>query len=189
LLRAQTQRRLDMELVGRENILRGAPEYECEYAADPAWARGEFIAFGGLPSENGGFDIYRMTTYERDYEKLLQGLVAMEAEKLEPSKPLYHPSNLHRSAARLMVVKKNKVILERLVQDLKHLKTPLTDIPTLVIDDESDEASVNTKKRDKSDPERTAINGKISELLNILPRSQYIGYTATPYANVFIDPS
>src|SRR5581483_12377082 len=48
LLRAQTQRRLDMELVGRENILRGAPEYECEYAADPAWARGEFIAFGGL---------------------------------------------------------------------------------------------------------------------------------------------
>ena len=36
--------------------------------------------------------------------------------------------------------------------------------------------------------ERTTINRLISELLGLLPRAQYVGYTATPYANVFIDP-
>lgn len=35
---------------------------------------------------------------------------------------------------------------------------------------------------------RTAINELISELLGLLPRAQYVGYTATPYANVFVDP-
>ena len=44
LLRAQTQRRLDMELVGRENILRGVTsEIESDYAADTAWMKGEFV--------------------------------------------------------------------------------------------------------------------------------------------------
>lgn len=36
---------------------------------------------------------------------------------------------------------------------------------------------------------RTAINSVISEILELLPRSQYLGYTATPFANVFIDPT
>ncbi|HLT10901.1 MAG TPA: Z1 domain-containing protein, partial [Micromonosporaceae bacterium] len=49
--------------------------------------------------------------------------------------------------------------------------------------------SVNTSRRDKPDAERTAINQKIADLLTMLPRAQYVGYTATPYANVFIDPS
>lgn len=189
LLRAQTQRRLDMELVGKENILRGVPEDESEYGDDPAWIKGEFISFDALPSELGGFDIYRMTTHERDYEKLLQGIVALEHDKSNTTLPLYHPSNLRQSAARLMVVKKNKSVLDKLVGDLKRLTTPLDQIPTLIIDDESDEASVNTRRRDKPDVERTAINQSISDLLGMLHRAQYVGYTATPFANVFIDPS
>ncbi len=36
---------------------------------------------------------------------------------------------------------------------------------------------------------RTAINELISQLLDMLPRGQYVGYTATPFANVFVDPS
>ncbi|MGY0486321.1 Z1 domain-containing protein [Streptomyces sp. WG-D5] len=186
LLRAQTQRRLDMELAGRENILRGAAEHESDYADDPAWAKGKFLSHGGLPSALGGFDIVRMTTRDNDYKSLLQGIVALEFEKQEPALPLYDPRNLHRSSARLMVVKKNKTVLGKLVKDLGKIKTPLSEIPVLIIDDESDEASVNTGK---PDADRTAINEKISELLNILPRAQYVGYTATPFANVFVDPS
>ncbi|WP_069886931.1 Z1 domain-containing protein [Streptomyces luteocolor] len=189
LLRAQTQRRLDMELVGRENILRGAAEYESDYADDPAWSKGKFLTHGGLPSALGGFDIVRMTTRDNDYKSLLQGIVALEFEKQEPALPLHDPRNLHRSSARLMVVKKNKSVLTKLVKDLNKIKTPLSEIPVLIIDDESDEASVNTANPNKPDAERTAINQKISELLGMLPRAQYVGYTATPFANVFVDPS
>lgn len=189
LLRAQTQRRLDMELVGRENILRGAAEYESDYADDPAWSKGKFLTHGGLPSALGGFDIVRMTTRDNDYKSLLQGIVALEFEKQEPALPLHDPRNLHRSSARLMVVKKNKDVLTKLVKDLNKIKTPLSEIPVLIIDDESDEASVNTANPKKPDAERTAINRKISELLSMLPRAQYVGYTATPFANVFVDPS
>jgi hypothetical protein len=189
MLRAQTQRRLDMELVGRENILRGASEFESDYADDPAWSQGKFVTFGALPSALGAFDIVRLTTRDDDYKSLLQGITALEFEKREPALPLYDPHNLHRSSARLMVVKKNKTVLGKLVKDLKKIKTPLAEIPVLIIDDESDEASVNTSDLAKPDAERTAINQKISELLRMLPRSQYVGYTATPFANVFVDPS
>jgi hypothetical protein len=189
MLRAQTQRRLDMELVGRENILRGASEFEGDYADDPAWSKGQFATFGALPSTLGAFDIVRLTTRDDDYKSLLQGITALEFEKREPALPLYDPHNLHRSTARIMVVKKNKTVLGRLVKDLKKIKTPLAEIPVLIIDDESDEASVNTSDLGKPDAERTAINQKISELLRMLPRAQYVGYTATPFANVFVDPS
>ncbi|MFB8009285.1 Z1 domain-containing protein [Nocardia sp. NPDC056000] len=188
LLRDQTQRRLDMELVGRENVLRGASEFESDYADDPEWIQRKFVEFGTAPSILGGFDIHRLTTRYDDYKSLLQGIVALEFEKQEPALPLYDPVNLHRAAARLMVVKKNKAVLTKLVKDLNKIRTPLDEIPVLIIDDESDEASVNTSKP-KPDADRTAINEKISQLLTMLPRAQYVGYTATPYANVFIDPS
>ncbi|MCD2133343.1 Z1 domain-containing protein [Rhodococcus qingshengii] len=189
VLRRQTQRRLDMELVGRENILRGTNEYESDYADDPAWSQDKFLKFGERPSVLGAFDIIRMTTREKDYEALLQGIEALEVEKKDRSLPLYDPRNLHSSSARLMVVKKNKDVLTKLVKDLKRLTTPLAEIPVLIIDDESDEASVNTSDLAKPNAERTAINVKIGELLKMLPRAQYVGYTATPFANVFIDPS
>ncbi|MEU3014270.1 Z1 domain-containing protein [Nocardia asteroides] len=188
LLRAQTQRRLDMELVGRENILRGAADHESDYRDDPAWIQRRFLELGELPSLQGWFDIHRLTTRDNDYRSLQQGIYALEFEKREPALPLYDPVNLHRAAARLMVVKKNKTVLTKLVKDLNKIRTPLSEIPVLIIDDESDEASVNTT-RTKPDTERTAINQSISDLLTMLPRAQYLGYTATPYANVFIDPS
>ena len=77
------------------------------------------------------------------------------------------------------------------MRDLGTIRTRLGEIPTLIIDDESDQASPNTrdpKKWAEGQTERTAINGHISDLLTLLPRAQYVGYTATPYANVFIDP-
>ena len=55
--------------------------------------------------------------------------------------------------------------------------------PALIIDDEADQASINTKD-EKSDP--TTINGLIRQLISIFKCKSYIGYTATPFANIFI---
>ncbi|MFB7209539.1 Z1 domain-containing protein [Streptomyces sp. NPDC056255] len=192
LLRDQTQRRLDMELIGQENILRGADPSDpdalvgIDYQDDEDWPA-KFVSHGHRP-----FNIERLTTRDDDYRSLRQGIGALEIEKREKHLPLYVPDNLHRAAARVMVVKKNKSVLTNLVKDLRKIGPILREIPTLIIDDESDQASVNTsdpKKWESGQTKRTAINGLISELLGLLPRAQYVGYTATPFANVFIDPS
>jgi hypothetical protein len=59
------------------------------------------------------------------------------------------------------------------------------DVPLLLLDDEADNASVNTKSPD-DDP--TAINRSIRQILNTFQKSSYVGYTATPFANIFILP-
>ncbi|MZF56566.1 endonuclease [Streptomyces sp. SID5594] len=197
LLRGQTQRRLDMELIGQENILRGADPDDPEavigvdYQDDEDWPK-KFVSHRGRPSALGAFDIERLTTRDNDYKSLATGIRALEFDKQVRTQPLYAPDNLHRAAARVMVVKKNKSVLSKLITDLKKIGGPLlSEIPTLIIDDESDQASVNTtdpKKWEEGKVTRTAINGQLSQLLGLLPRAQYVGYTATPFANVFVDP-
>ncbi|KQR94231.1 endonuclease [Chryseobacterium sp. Leaf180] len=84
----------------------------------------------------------------------------------------------------LIVIKKNTSTLKSVISWLeKQYKNKVADHAMLVIDDESDYASVNTK--DKEDP--TAINSGIRRLLNLFSRGAYVAYTATPYANIFID--
>lgn len=86
----------------------------------------------------------------------------------------------------LLVVKKNKRILENLVEWLVNYNAGAggnIDIPLLLIDDEADNASINTNPK-----KATAINGGIRGLLKVFPRSSYVGFTATPFANVFINP-
>ncbi|WP_328627636.1 Z1 domain-containing protein [Streptomyces sp. NBC_00353] len=196
LLRGQTQRRLDMELIGQENILRGAdpsdPDalIDIDYQDDEDWPA-KFVSHGGRPSTRGAFDIERLTTRDDDYKSLATGIRALEFDKQVRTQPLHAPDNLHRAAARVMVVKKNKSVLAKLIKDLKKIGPLLSEIPALIIDDESDQASVNTtdpKKWEEGKVARTAINSQISQLLGLLPRAQYVGYTATPFANVFVDP-
>ncbi|MET8322904.1 Z1 domain-containing protein [Micromonospora sp. NPDC005189] len=196
LLREQTQRRLDMELVGRENVLRGRDEADpatvqvVDYLQDEDWIEGRFISHGARPSDIGRPDIHRMTTRNFDYRRLQQGLPALEFERRETTKPLWHPDNLFTSHARLIIVKKNSSVLNNLVKDLKNSADKLEHIPALIIDDESDQASVNTTnpaKWAKEEKNRTAINKHITNLLGMLRRAQYVGYTATPFANVFVD--
>jgi hypothetical protein len=57
--------------------------------------------------------------------------------------------------------------------------------PLLLIDDEADYASINTKHHRE---EVTLTNEYIRELLSLFHRNTYVGYTATPFANIFIDP-
>ncbi|MFI8856887.1 Z1 domain-containing protein [Streptomyces prasinus] len=188
--------RLVIVLGGTLNLLRGADVTDVDslvgvdYVGDDEdWP--EFVRHGGRPSTLGAFDIERLTTRDNDYKSLAQGIRALEFEKRAPTRPLHDSANLHHTAARILVVKKNKAVLTKLVKDLKQIHGILGELPTLIIDDESDQASVNTsdpKKWERGSTERTAINGLISKLLGLLPRAQYIGYTATPFANVFIDP-
>jgi hypothetical protein len=203
ILREQTQRRIDMELVGEENILRGIDRDDAEllasvdYQDDPDWIDRRFVRHGVLPSSQNFPDIIRLTNHRfagktGDYRSLQAGITALEFEKFDRSLPLHHPTNLPHSSARLVVVKKNTAVLRKLVRDLKSIKPKLGEIPALVIDDESDQASVNTSDPTRwkaGERERSATNKLIAELLTLLPRSQYVGYTATPFANVFIDPS
>ncbi|SEU01095.1 Z1 domain-containing protein [Enterocloster clostridioformis] len=89
----------------------------------------------------------------------------------------------------LFVLKKNKSVLEKLEQWLRLYNANPVDgkihSPMLLIDDEADNASVNTKK-DEDTP--TAINAGIRKLLKLFTRSNYVAFTATPYANIFINP-
>lgn len=74
----------------------------------------------------------------------------------------------------------------------------IANIPLLLIDDEADNASIDTKaaKRigttdvdpDASEQDPTKINGLIRQILNCFAQSAYVGYTATPFANIFIYP-
>jgi len=196
LLRGQTQRRIDKELVGFENLMRGIdPEDEeallsVDYVGDPDWD--DFVRHGALPSTLGVSDVYRLTTRAGDYKSLKQGISSLDFERLDPTQPLNAAINLHRVPIRIAIVKKNKSVLTKLVKDLKRITAKLGDIPALIIDDESDQASINTtnpENWEKGRTDRTAINSLISELLGLLPRGQYVGYTATPFANVFVDPS
>jgi hypothetical protein len=183
ILRAQTQRRIDRELIGKPFI---NADNEETYAADLM----NFVDHGGMPSEHGGFDWHRLTNIDGDYKRLKQGIQSLEFRRRDKTKLFNHPDNLHFEDVRLLVVKKVPSVLKKVAADLNAIKSRLADIPTLVIDDESDQASVNTKKPTATEiKERTATNSAIVSLLQQLPRAQYVGYTATPFANVFVDPN
>ena len=103
----------------------------------------------------------------------------------------------------LFVVKKNKTVLERLLQWIRNHVADLhdhdsghrivTNLPLLVIDDEADHASVDTGEqvfdmdgRPDEEHHPTAINRLVRRILYSFARSAYVGYTATPFANIFI---
>lgn len=88
----------------------------------------------------------------------------------------------------IFVVKKNSSILKRLNKWLTTFNQngqQKIRQSILMIDDEADNASVNTNK-DEDTP--TAINGQIRDLVSKFEKSSYVGFTATPFANIFIDP-
>jgi hypothetical protein len=107
---------------------------------------------------------------------------------------------LQSAAPFLIVAKKNVTVLRRIDTWLKKASRFLEGLPLLVIDDEADQASINTRgNRDPSisegeeegsdeevEPSRT--NGWIRSILSRAEKAAYVAYTATPFANILIDP-
>ena len=162
-LRQQTQARIDEGFIGRDSSLNvprpgSAPSTE------------RFIGVGALRRDLA--KATGMSTVMRDFRKSSQ-----EATNISVTSDAADPY--------VFVLKKNKSVLVALSQWLS--QQPLTagklDIPLLLLDDESDYASVNT--REETNP--TAINFAIRNILQWFSRSSYIGFTATPFANIFID--
>lgn len=89
----------------------------------------------------------------------------------------------------IFVIKKNTRTLEALHRWLKELNAQgdgrIRDVPMLMIDDEADNASINTNK-EELDPTKT--NALLRRILSLFSKSCYVGYTATPFANIFINP-
>ena len=103
----------------------------------------------------------------------------------------------------LFVVKKNKTVLERLLYWIRnrvanHVDPEtgpklVTNLPLMVIDDESDHGSVDTGEdvvdefgNPDLEHEPKTINRLIRSILHHFSRKAYVGYTATPFANIFI---
>ncbi|MFC4914095.1 Z1 domain-containing protein [Actinomadura gamaensis] len=91
----------------------------------------------------------------------------------------------------VLVIKKHRSIIgnvRRWLVDVTDSRDgTVRDIPLLLIDDEADNASIDVSKDDETNPSK--VNGEIRQLLRSFDRAAYVGYTATPFANVLIDPA
>ena len=90
----------------------------------------------------------------------------------------------------MFIVKKNVTVLRNLYAWLTGDNQNLNEegklpFSLLLIDDEADNASINTRKKDYNP---SAINEIIRQLCEVFINSNYVGFTATPYANIFINP-
>jgi len=90
----------------------------------------------------------------------------------------------HQVAPSAIIAKKNVSVLKDINRWLSS-SNKKTNVPVLLIDDEADNASVNTAQ-EHEDPK--AINREIRNILQNCNRITYLAYTATPMANIFIKP-
>ena len=155
-LRKQTQERIDEAFIGR--------------SSDPEYRRTI-----GVGLDPGYPHPATLTNVNEDFNK---NTAAKSGWKINDfSKPI------------ILVIKKNVTTLTALHKWLKELNASgdgrISDVPMLLIDDEADNASINTNKEDL-DPTRT--NAMIRRILGLFAKSCYVGYTATPFANIFINP-
>lgn len=100
-------------------------------------------------------------------------------------------NDLNPGTCKLAVIKKNVRVLERFTEWIRRSPVALDHLPALVIDDEADQASINTNygrvDEDGNPVDPSQTNAAIRELLDALPKCAYVGFTATPFANVLID--
>lgn len=161
-LRRQTHERVDEGFIGRDTRRVGT--------AKGAVLKDLHIGVGKIDQEVA--NATSLTTVLMDY---------LQATKNGIDVPL--PSN--SSGPLVFVLKKNKFVLDAVNGWArgKSNSQGSIDLPVLLLDDESDYASVNTNQAE--DP--TAINSSIRKILSRFTRSSYVAITATPFANIFID--
>ena len=161
-LRSQTQRRIDEGFIGFDSAMM--------LSRNPGTR-----SIVGVGRFNATRRPNAFTNSLRDFNKATATSVGIPLENLiEPA---------------VFVIKKNSSTLKNLIDWLsehnaKHGASSISS-PLLLIDDEADNASINIRR---GQDEVSRINGQIRQLLSLFDRSSYIGYTATPFANIFIDP-
>ena len=162
-----------------------------------------FLAKDILTGESVGVGLQRrrlssqmpncVTTRKKDFTKSLANSSGYTVESFKE--------------AFILVIKKNASILKNLNEwiedDLQRIGRKQVDTSVLIIDDEADNASINTKansnksKRrrksidvveDNANYEPSRINGEIRTLIKKFEICSYVAYTATPFANIFISP-
>jgi len=158
-LRDQTQVRIEEGFIGQDITRRDERDSDV------------LVGVGKLNKERLAITF---TSRKSDFKKQTANTLGVDASQLK--EPV------------VLVVKKNTSTLRNLIDwlDTSTYGRPLNDLPMLLIDDEADQASINTNKDDKNP---TKINEMIRRLLATFSRTSFIGYTATPFANIFIDPS
>jgi hypothetical protein len=160
-VRRQTQERLDAGFVGFDSR---------DYLGKGALQQKRHVGVGLIDGRRDGVVF---TSSDHDFRK--NAASALNISLNAVNEPV------------LVVTKKNRGVLDRLTTWLRvHNadREDKIDVPMLLIDDEADNASVNT--RDPQNP--TSINTAIRSLLALFRRSTYVGFTATPFANIFIEP-
>lgn len=164
-LRQQTQERLDAEFTGRRS----------EYYLDPKAEQGIKNTPVGVGRYGHAKKIVAFTSVTKDFDS---GILKSNNLGIE-----------NVNCPVVLVVKKNKRILNNLIKWLAKNNTlnaaGQIELPLLLIDDEADNASVNTKDPDSAP---AAINDCVRRLLGQFSKATYLGITATPFANIFIDP-
>lgn len=160
-LRKQTQKRLESDFVGLQKQEEKAKKGEIT----PTVTVGV-----GLYGSVGANCVETFTTGINDFSKKVADTTAITINK--------------NMMPKLFVVKKVKSVLDNLADWLRGPNNRIIDVPMLLIDDEADDASVNT--RDDNSP--TAINACIRRILRLFSRSTYLAVTATPFANILINP-
>jgi Z1 domain len=161
-----------------------------------------------------GFDTQKRRLFNPNNSRLGVGLLpGIELYRVQPLTSSHETGDFNLRFARqtnlmirgaadpiLLVVKKNASVLKNLWDwctqfqsgDQGDAQSIVNEVPLLLIDDEADNASINTNSiRDENgtlDPELdpSKINGWIRKLLNSFAQSAYVAYTATPFANIFI---
>lgn len=163
-LRQQTQQRVDSGFLGSES---NQPQQNCR------------IGVGNY---------YDRFVEDEEFQEMYESPWSFTSVSSDFSNPGTTGRLSVFSSPVVFVVKKNSNVLNRLLGWLSKNNAGQgggINIPMLLIDDEADNASINTKK----DPdEATAINAAIRKLLKLFTKSNYVGFTATPYANIFINP-
>ncbi|MDB5809791.1 MAG: endonuclease [Betaproteobacteria bacterium] len=164
-LRQQTQERVEQVIIGKDSRNNFA------HCGIRLWSNKRLrLCIEGDPTD-GLPDISTLTSVAGDY-----GAAVNAQFHVTPGQ-----------APVILVIKKNASILRNLLRWVTSIEdgAPLR-VPTLVIDDEADHSSINTAATDP-DTNPTTINLLIRKLLWRCDRVGFVGYTATPYANIFMD--
>ena len=160
-LRSQTQKRIESGIIG--------------------------ISITGLKDKNQAKVVRRVGVGKDGGPIKVTAMTSMEYDFIGSSDQI--TTSLANHQLVMFIVKKNTKVLDKLYSWLYNMNAESGDkkihYPMLMIDDEADNASINTSKEEE-DPTKT--NEIIRKLAHVFTQTTYVGFTATPYANVFINP-